>query len=182
MQKLVKKLYVKKNVFKFDKYSKLSYKTQKVLFYTKKNIKYKFYRKNPLEQKEFQKKKYSTLLSIRITANNAFCNLKNNNKNKLLAVCSSGKYRVKSSKKNLRFTVKLILSFFIRKIKSKLKKKILLITIIAPSRIRKQIILYLSQTLKKKSLVVKVREKKCFNGCRPAKKKRKKQKRLRILK
>jgi ribosomal protein S11 len=122
-------------------------------------------------------------LSIRITPNNVFCTLKNLKTGKTLLVGSSGKYKIKISKKNLRFTYKIIVGSFLKEIKRKMKKSKLLVSIIGPIRIRKALVKQIVKVLpKKKQLIINVDAKKCFNGCRPQKKRRKKQRGLRIFK
>ena len=61
-------------------------------------------------------------------------------------------------------------------INSKYTFKTLIINIIAPIKIRRYIVSVLGKVLKKKNkkLIIKVAHKKCFNGCRPAKIRRKK--------
>ena len=193
MQKLEKKQYIKKTVLKSNIKKKILNK--KVKFFQRKYRKNGFYILKKLELKwyrtSFQKfftnkkfKKFSKCLNIKVTSNNIFCNFKNRINNKTLAVASSGKYKIKTTRKKLRYAVKLVLRSFITDISSKFALKTLIIKIVAPIRIKKQIISFLSDVLKHKTqkLIIKVLNKKCFNGCRPAKKKRKKQKGLRIFK
>jgi ribosomal protein S11 len=71
---------------------------------------------------------------------------------------------------------------FFEKIKNKLLSKNILVNIIGPKKIKKSILEQVSNSLKHKNLIINVDSKKCFNGCRPAKKRRKKKKGLRIFK
>ena len=192
MQKLEKKQYInpilkanikKKIVNKKAKFFKRKYR--KNAFYILKKLELKWYRTS--FQKFFTNKKFqkiSKCLNIKVTSNNIFCNFHNRITNKTLAIASSGKYKIKTTRKKLRYSVKLVLRSFITDISAKFSFKTLVIKIIAPIRIKKQIISFLSDVLKHKTqkLIIKVLNKKCFNGCRPAKKKRKKQKGLRIFK
>ena len=122
-------------------------------------------------------------ISIRIRPNNIFCTLTKILGNKILLNVSSGTYKLRTSKKNLKHNIKSILESFFYAIQKFLKnKKNILIEILSSIKIRKRIIKFLNKTLKKKNLILYTNEKKCFNGCRPAKKRRKKGKRLRIFK
>jgi ribosomal protein S11 len=121
-------------------------------------------------------------LSVRVTPNNIFCTLTNLANNKTLSLGSSGKYAIKTSKKKLRFSSKLIIQSFLEDIKKKIKTDPLLINLISPIKIRKAILKQLSGSLKGKDLILNIEEKKCFNGCRSKKNKRKKHKGLRIFK
>lgn len=165
------------------KYTKLKNFSRKNIFRIKKVIKYKVYK--PLKEKILvlkNVKNFSRQLSIKITSNNIFCNLKNIIDNRTLAVCSSGKYKVKTTKKKLKHNLKIVLGSFFNEIKNKLVSKDLIFVITSPIKIRKQIIKFLSQSFNKYNLILKINNKKCFNGCRPPKKRRKKQKGLRIFK
>lgn len=121
-------------------------------------------------------------ISIRITPNNVFCTLKDLSKNTTLKVASSGKYKIKTSKKTLRYSTKIIITSFLEEIKSELNSKKFVLNLIGPIRIRKAVLKQLSKYFKKSSLIINVDNKKCFNGCRPPKKRRKKQRGLRVFK
>lgn len=163
----------------------LNFTQSKTFFRFRKMFKNKSYILNPTYQ-EIISLKNSTKpfkkLSIRVTPNNIFCTLTNLANNKTLNLGSSGKYAIKTSRKKLRFSSKLIIQSFLDEIKNKIKSDRLLINLISPIKIRKAILKQLSGYLTKKDLILNIEEKKCFNGCRPKKKKRKKQKGLRIFK
>jgi ribosomal protein S11 len=126
---------------------------------------------------------FTTKLNFRITQNNIFCTLENIANGKILEVGSAGKYKVKVSKKTLRYNTKLIIGTFLRKVKTHLQKKLILINLIGPARMRKSILKQIFEQFgTKTSITVDIKSKKCFNGCRPKKKRRKKQKGLRIFK
>jgi ribosomal protein S11 len=195
MQKLEKKQLIKKPVFRNSKKIINKVKLQKSFFYRRKQIKNAFYVLKKLNLKWYRvsfhqfltNKKFKTFskcLNIKVTSNNIFCNFKNRLTNKTLAAASSGKYKIKTTRKKLRYAIKLVLRSFMMEITSKFVLKTLIIKIIAPIKIRRHIIGFLSEVLKNKTqkLIIKIAHKKCFNGCRPAKKKRKKQKGLRIFK
>jgi ribosomal protein S11 len=142
----------------------------------------KFVFLNTLFQAITNKKKIflATKLNFRITQNNVFCTLVDG---KILEVGSAGKYKVKVSKKTLRYNTKILVNIFLKKIRSRLKRKHIIINLIGSSRIRKPL---LKQIFKqfgiKTSITASINSKKCFNGCRPRKKRRKKQRGLRIFK
>lgn len=127
-------------------------------------------------------------INIKIKSNNIFCSLKNKKLNKVLKAISSGIYRIKTSKKNIKNTFKNVLRLFLNSIEKKVKqkKKNLIIKLIAPSRIRKRILKYVLKNLKLKIknglFLFKLKEKKCFNGCKPRKQRKKKRKGFRIFK
>lgn len=195
MQKLEKKQYIKKPVFRNSKKIINKVKSQKLFFYRRKQIKNAFYVLKKLNLKWYRvsfhqiltAKKLKTFvkcLNIKVTSNNIFCNFKNRLTNKTLAAGSSGKYKIKTTRKKLRYAIKLVLRAFMMEVTSKFVFKTLIIKIVAPIKIRRHIVSFLSEVLKNKTkkLIIKIAHKKCFNGCRPAKKKRKKQKGLRIFK
>ena len=156
----------------------------KSLFKIKKFLKYKFYK--PFFYNNFlanRIKNFYYYLTIRVTSNNIFCNLVDLKKKKRLVVASSGKYNIKVSKKKLRHTFKPVLTSFFQEIRTKIINKNLFLVVTSPVRIRKQILKFIyPKILEKTNLVLKVKEKKCFNGCRVKKKKRKKQKGLKLWK
>jgi hypothetical protein len=177
-----KKNFKKKNNFKFKKSFS---KKLKNLFFINRILKEKFRSINKLDLnstilKNLRLRRH--LLSITIKSNNIFCNLHNVSVGKLIKRCSSGLYKLNTSRKKLKFNINLILIPFLNSIKSKLNKKICFISITAPIKIRKNILFILGNNLQKKNLIIEVNNKKCFNGCRPAKKKRKKQKGQRFFK
>jgi ribosomal protein S11 len=117
-----------------------------------------------------------------MSQNNVFCHFKDLIKKKSLFVMSAGKCNVKISKKNLRFNNKFIFKKFIKKIKPFIKKKTFFLKILAPIKIRKKLLKSLKGFLKQRSVIIKVKAHKCFNGCRPKKAKRKKQKKWVVYK
>jgi len=131
-------------------------------------------------------KKINFHITIRVTPNNVFCTLKDVMKNKILLIKSAGLVKLKVSKKTLRFANKLIVQNFIEQISPLLQNKTeqkVILSIRGPIKIRKTIIKQFTLlALKNILLVLQVLSLKCFNGCRPKKKKRKKQKSLLILK
>lgn len=153
-----------------------------------------------IQQEDIKIKK---ILTIRIKPNNVFCTLKNLISNRMVSG-SSTKYKVKMSKKTLRYNYKIVIRSFLEETKKVLKTKFLFVCIVAPRRIRRDLLRILKKKLmfKPKSilklspnkdeeeivrkhphlLMFDFYAKKCFNGCRARKKKRKKQRGLRIYK
>jgi ribosomal protein S11 len=125
---------------------------------------------------------FSKKIDIRITPNNVFCTLKNFISNKTIKIGSSGKYKIKTSKKTLKFSCKVIVGLFLDEIKQELNSKNLILNLTGPIRLRKTILEQVLKHLRKNSITINVNQKKCFNGCRPKKKRRKKQKGLRLFK
>ena len=174
------------NKYKKTKISKINTSRSKFSFLRlRKLLKHKQYFVNPTFQKLNKKsflKQFQNRINIRITPNNVFCTLRNTTSNTTTYITSAGKSKVKTSKKVLRFSSKIITQQFFEKIKENLAAKKLIINVIGPKKIKKSILEQISNNFKNKSLIINVDSKKCFNGCRPAKKRRKKKKGLRIFK
>lgn len=171
-------------------------------FFKKKKFKpekrnYKFFlKKLPGVSKYFKaaKLKYDRKLTVRITSNNIHCNLRDLSVKKNLIGGSAGKYRIYISRKRLKKNTLRVLRSFYRQVRHLLTQKGLIINIIGPIRLRKKIIIFSKKLrrfkIKKKKyknfiffrpFIIKMYDKKCFNGCRPAKKIRKKRKYFRIF-
>lgn len=125
-------------------------------------------------------KNFNKQIHIKIKPNNVFCTL--NDLNKTVYTTSSGKCNLNTSKKTLRYTTKIILQSFLNNIKTYLEQDFFILHLTSPKKLRIAILKQLQATFKKKELIINIKGKKYFNGCRPAKKKRKKQKGLRIFK
>jgi len=180
MQKQIKKLK--------KKYQKSSRKTKQFARFLRirKNFKYQTSLLNATFKKICQKsslKDFSKIINIKIKANNIFCTLKNLDKKLTVYNMSAGKCKIKTSKKLLRYSIKQIVNFFFAKIRRIiLNTKSILVNITGPKRIRKVVIKLFETNLKRRHLIININQKKCFNGCRAKKQKRKKQKKFRILK
>jgi ribosomal protein S11 len=185
MQKQKKNLNFKKKILWPKSWSKKKIKRFKSKLRNRRTFKNKLYLLNPTFQQLVKAKKlghYSKKLNIHVARNNVFCTLRSIAKNETTYIGSSGMYKVKTSKKSVKYSTKIVLGYFLRAIKKELNSKKFIINIVAPTRIRKATIKQLTKYFKKSSLILNVESKKCFNGCRPPKKKRKKQKGLRIFK
>ena len=122
-------------------------------------------------------------INIRATSNNVFCTLIDNTNKKTLLLGYSGKYNVKTSKRSLKFSSKYIIESFLKETNKKFNlDNELFINLILPKRIKKKTIKILKSYYKKKKVILNVTGKKCFNGCKPKKKKRKKRKGFSIFK
>lgn len=121
-------------------------------------------------------------IAIKITQNNVFCTLINKETLKTVYLTSSGKEKIHTSRKTLRFSSRNIIVSFFRKIKGIIKNNTIFININAPLRSKILIIKLLNRYIKKRFIILYVQAKKCFNGCKPPKKKRKKQRGLRVFK
>jgi ribosomal protein S11 len=131
--------------------------------------------------KTFNTKLLTTpIISIKISPNNVFCTLQK--EKKTLFVASSGKYKIKTSKKSLKFSSKKIIQTFLYKIKRLVKYNMIIVNFTGPIRLKKKLIKQILFFFKTNSLIFNTDSKKCFNGCRPKKKKRKKQRGLRLFK
>lgn len=181
MQKIRKILNTKENL----KISKKNLRTSKNKLRIRRIFKNKSYTANSsfkiLNNSKFESIFYKKL-NIRVTPNNIFCTLKNISTNEIINVGSAGKYKIKTSKKTLRYSSKIIVEHFLEETKDEMKNRNIIINIIGPIRIRKAILKQLSKYISNCATLVNVDNKKCFNGCRPPKKRRKKQKGLRIFK
>lgn len=122
---------------------------------------------------------------IRVTPNNIFCTLFELVEKKNLYVFSAGKCKIKISKKMLPFNSKIMLQSFFTVIKEQqliTSEDSLIVELLGPIKLRKFILEDTYLNFKKNEIIFFVRDKKCFNGCRPKKKRRKKQNKFRILK
>jgi len=129
------------------------------------------------------RKSFSRLLHIRVNPNNIFFNLKRLKlRPKTLTHASSGLFKIKLTKKRLSHNVVFLLDNFLSHIRSKIFRKNIIIVVIAPKNLKFKIVKSLSKLLKNRNLIVYVKPLKCFNGCRPPKKRRRKQKGLRLVK
>ncbi len=124
-------------------------------------------------------------LVVNITSNNIFCTLIDLTKNKTLVQLSAGKSQVDCSRKLLRFSSKIVLSKFFERAKPFFSGSSVVFKFSGPLRLRRFILNQVFYNLRvgdSKSIFFDIAHKKCFNGCRPSKKKRKKNQKLRILK
>jgi ribosomal protein S11 len=214
------------NYFKPGQKKSLKFKNKK-LYKTKKLTRLKFYCLSAGSKKKkisglrktllFLKKLYTvklkteiqnTLLSkrrllkkvnIRIAQNNIFCTFTDLKNKKILHTSSSGVYKIKISKRKLKYLYSPFISLFFKKIKKNTKNlSNTFFNIIAPSRLRKKILKQVSTIIKEfnflslkkqkkkakryKNVVINIDTKKCFNGCRAPKGIRKKRNFYRIYK
>lgn len=168
----------------------------------KKQFRLKLYNKNLFSfrnYKVFINKIFVNKIVIRVKGNNFFCTFlklkKNTNSiDRILQADSAGKYKLKTSKKNIKFNLPIVLFTFLKRLKKnkaifvtgksrrgKIYFKNIIIKIIAKLRIRRKILKLLNDFVKGNKMFY-LQPKKCFNGCRAVKARRKKRLRFRIFK
>lgn len=164
-----------------NKFEKNSLKNKKFVYKFKKLLKYQFF-KLLLLVKKTSKVKRKFLITITANPNNIFCTVRNLLKQKTIFCRSAGQYKIKISKKSLKYANSLVLKKFLKEVKKRIKANIFYISVTAPVRVRSRIIRQVHTYLKETRLIVNAVSKKCFNGCRPPKQRRKKRKKFRIFK
>lgn len=122
-------------------------------------------------------------INVRIRSNNIFCNLSGlRGDKKTYLSCNAGTYKIAISKKKVKYVYSTLLNQFYLSLKKKIKNKGIIFNITAPVKIRKKVVKTVLHAFKKNWCIIRVVEKKCFNGCRPPKRIRKKrQPRLRLF-
>jgi hypothetical protein len=188
------------------------------LFERKKTIiKQKFFQRGGVFKKQFRLKIYNKKLFsvrnykifinkifvnkivIRVKGNNFFCTFLELKKNinsidRILQADSAGKYKLKTSKKNIKFNLPIVLFTFLKRLKKnraifvteksrrgQIFFKNIIIKIIAKLGIRREILTLLNDFVKGNKMIY-LQPKKCFNGCRAVKARRKKRLHFRIFK
>lgn len=173
----------------FNKNNDISYlkKSGKKKFFFLKKL-YTYTLKKKIMNSLISKSKFLKKIDIKIVQNNIFCTLSDLKQNKTLHTGSTGAYKIKVSKRKLKYFYKTFLSIFFEKIKKKYKiVNNTIYNITAPIKIRKKICKLLKMQLKQKetkktNIIINVVPKKCFNGCKAKKKLRKKRRLYRIYK
>ena len=214
VQKITKKV-AKKQPLKKGSFKKKVKKLKIPSFNRSKNTKRqkyiknkKFYKKNKIlslyNKKLFSFNSYKLFINeifenkivFRVKGNNFFCTFLDLKKNKILQADSAGKYKLKTSKKNIKFNLPIVLSTFMKRLEKnnliyfqnkeeKSKKNYffsnMIVKVIAKLKIRRTIFnrfFYSSRGTR----MFYLQPKKCFNGCRAVKARRKKRLRFRIFK
>ena len=131
-------------------------------------------------------KNYPNTFGVTVARNNIFCALTNTINGNILLKKNSGDYKIKLSKKTLRFYVNRVIYLFlkekyIRKNFIKTKNNFLL-DVKAPSRLKIKILKQIISSSLKRGVIIKSKPLKCFNGCKVSKARRKKRKGFRIFK
>jgi len=127
-------------------------------------------------------------ITVRMTQNNIFCYIGNIVTNKTLLKLSSGNVKINITKKTLKFHSTRIIPYFFSLLRSKMIRSVIRVNFIVPKAIKKKIfflVLSKFKKLRRKKYFFKLfifKGKKCFNGCRAPKLKRKKRHKFRILK
>jgi ribosomal protein S11 len=171
---------------------KKSLKKNKFTKFKTRSLISKFFRKNKklnnLVKELYIKNVYSFVINIKMTPNNIFCVLKDRKSNKTLLLITGGILKFNITKKKLKFLNKKVIGKFLTlakkniDIRKKLDMKSVIVNLSVPKKYRKQIIRLIIKSLYSLKFIFQVEDKKCFNGCRPRKQRRKKRKGLRILK
>lgn len=120
---------------------------------------------------------YFHKITIHVKPNNIFCTLANIYKKRVLSHYNTGMFFIKTTKKRLKQNLVKVLFFFLKKIYKRLKKTVIL-NLIVPKNLKKKLFKQISSMFltRQKHILINVQSKKCFNGCRPPKKQRKKHK------
>ncbi len=128
------------------------------------------------------------LITIRMTQNNLFCYIGNVATNKTLLKLSSGIVKINITKKTLKFHSSRIIPYFFSLLRPKMINHVIGINLVVPKNLKRKIFFLVFSKFKKartKKMFFKLfffSGKKCFNGCRAAKLKRKKRHKFRIYK
>jgi len=129
-------------------------------------------------------KSSSHYIFITIKINNIFILLSDIKLNKTLLYRSSENYKIKVSKRTMKESLKYMIRLYINEIQKKFLNTIdsLVLRIVAPITLRRIILdlvkLFFQVQKDKKKIRLEIIPKKCFNGCRPRKAKRKKQRNI----
>jgi len=143
----------------------------------------KVYKKLSLLKKWYLLKKtipnqnYFHKITIHVKPNNIFCTLANIYKKRVISHYNTGMFFIKTTKKRLKQNIVKVLFFFFKKI-YKLLKKTIILNLIVQKNLKKKLFKQISSMFltRQKHILINIQSKKCFNGCRPPKKQRKKHK------
>tara|TARA_B110000208_G_C11421244_1_gene303521 strand:- start:39 stop:548 length:510 start_codon:yes stop_codon:yes gene_type:complete len=160
---------------------KVSPRTNDLLYFSNnfsRHETFKTIKKNIVETKNFS-------LVVRLTSNNVFCTLVDLNSKKTVLQLSSGKCNISCSKKLLRYSTKIVLESFLKRCENFLSNSTVTLKFSGPVRMRRFIlnsIFYHLRLFEVAQIFFDIKANKAFNGCRPAKQRRKKNKGLRLFK
>jgi len=143
----------------------------------------KVYKKLSLLKKWYLLKKtipnqnYFHKITIHVKPNNIFCTLANIYKKRVISHYNTGMFFIKTTKKRLKQNIVKVLFFFFKKIYKRLKKTIIL-NLIVPKNLKKKLFKQISSMFltRQKHILINIKSKKYFNGCRKNKKQSKKHK------
>lgn len=152
-----------------------------------------FLKRSQLTKKKKTRKTWKHKIVIKITSNNVFCSLIDFSQStkKVIKTASAGQYKIKITKKRLRWAYIPFLKKFLSKVWPLLTVGGIMVFITARIRFRKHLAKLVaplkyyqskSKGRKGRAFLIKFNRKKCFNGCRSPKKRRKKRKGLRLTK
>lgn len=121
-------------------------------------------------------------LNIRCTQNNIFCTLYDFTNKKTIKNLSAGIQGIHTSKKSLKYACRQLLPIFLKKInKKKVKRNLYIVNLIVPKYLRRFVVSKIGECFFGQRFFLFLNEKKCFNGCRPPKQRRKKHQRYKIF-
>lgn len=166
------KIYIKR--FKLKRFKKRS-------IFLKKALKY-FLSGHRLKYNRFVRNKNKKYLSFKllISSNNIFGNLSENRKNRkptLIKSLSTGGIKLKTTKKRLNFNLKQFLKSFLKPLvgqKSVKYSNSIHVRVVAPQKFRQKVLEMmryglLKRLILKKNIILELPDRKVFNGCRPRK-------------
>jgi polynucleotide 5'-kinase involved in rRNA processing len=148
----------------------------------------KFYRyllKKKIKTASKNAYKIRNIFSIRFAQNNIFSTFFDTKYKKILHCGNAGVYKLKISKRRMKYFFKIFISKFFKNIYRKKNVNNSIFFIDAPLKYRKKLFKSLTKSLrlfKSVNTQIHIRPKKCFNGCRAKKQIRKKRKSQRIYK
>ena len=128
------------------------------------------------------------LITIRMTQNNIFCYIGNIATGRSLLKLSAGLIKLNITKKTVKFHCSRIIPYFFSLLRRKTINSVIGINFIIPQTLKRKVFFLALSKFKKvrtKKMFLKLfffSGKKCFNGCRSAKLKRKKRHKFRIYK
>jgi len=193
------KIFSNKNVNAKFNYLSFSKKEENVLVQNIvyfKRFRFNFFKKcvnsfftKKVETSLSQKKKFLKKIQIKVVQNNIFFTFTDLIKKKVVQIGSSGIYKIKISKRKLKYFYKNLIFIFFKKLKRYINNlNNTQFTIISPIKLRKKICKIIIKKIKyfnKKSsanITLNIVPKKCFNGCRVKKQIKKKRRLYRIFK
>lgn len=139
--------------------------------------------------------KFLKKIQIKIKQNNIFFTFFDLKQKKILQIGSSGVYKIKVSKRKLKYFFQDLIIFFFKRLEKWCKNlNHTIFNIIAPITFRKKICVIIKKEIKnfnsnsykrinkKVNIIINIEAKKCFNGCRERKKIKKKRRLYKIFK
>jgi hypothetical protein len=133
---------------------------------------------NKILEQGIIKKDLRYTIDIKITPNNIFCTFRS--LKTTLIVLTAGILKIKLTKRKLKFVSKILVQKFIKNLKKTIQGKVSILNISGPIKLVKKIVTQFVKELSESTLIINIKNKKSFNGCRPKKARKKKRKGLRV--